>query len=470
MAVMDSLAEDARAAMLDLELHRLHYTYSMIDFETFREDYRYVYRNMGSNPHSVAPLMWRNRAVQANMYVLDASDSNLIYLPSGLTREATQLYVEELLRNGLAAASGQATSSPPIPRPPTPAEIAATLAFESPRASRELAYSVALELSKRFPSVPELAKAAVFLQFALEYYLPLALFPAPVNPGQLAYLRHGVDIYRPLWSPRVQNEYVPIGARVATFLVRWLYNLLTRDSKGWKLGRLFFGRSYIFDVPLALDAPDIAGAQSFHVRVVIPPGLRVAPPVALHPSKVFEGNDLLKFASFDESNVYLYLGRDHIKAILKRRDSTKQQLSDRLGKVRSSANLALLAPLKTKFTKPTPTKWVLDFLTATMYAGLWKIEEESKVRMIVSIPLALARGIFPLIAFLWVPAAIMVVTALLTAMTLDIFIASLSMLFVIVLTTGIFAIDRRVLRGLVLAHAMLALAASIGAYLLSLVF
>ena len=90
---MDSLAEDAKAAMLDLELHRLHYTYSMIDFETFREDYRYVYRNMGSSPHSVAPLMWRNRAVQANMYVLDASDSNLIYLPSGLNRAATSFPV-----------------------------------------------------------------------------------------------------------------------------------------------------------------------------------------------------------------------------------------------------------------------------------------------------------------------------------------------------------------------------------------
>ena len=112
--------------------------------------------------------------------------------------------------------------------------------------------------------------------------------------------------------------------------------------------------------------------------------------------------------------------------------------------------------------------WVLDFVTAAMYAGLWKLEDESKIRLSVSIPLALARGILPLIAFLWVPAVIMVGTAFLEAMTLDVFIAGLSMLFVIVLTTGIFAIDRRVLRGLVLTHAMLALAASVGAYLLSL--
>ena len=465
---MDSLAEDAKAAMLDLELHRLHYTYSMIDFETFREDYRYVYRNMGSSPHSVAPLMWRNRAVQANMYVLDASDSNLIYLPSGLNRAATQLYVEDLLQKGQATGTLQAPSSQLIPRAPTTAEIAAALAFESPRAIRERAYSQVLELSKRFPGVPELSRAAVFLQFALEYYLPLALFPAPVNPGQLAYLRHGVDIYRPLWIPRVRSGYVPIGARVATFLVRWLYSLMTRESKGWKLGGLFFGRSYTFEVPLALDAPEIAGAQSFHVRVVIPPGLRVAPPVALQPNTVFEGNDLLRFASYDESNVYLYLGRNEIQSILKLRDSTKRQLTERFEKIRSTANLGLLGPLKSKFTKPTPTKWVLDFVKAAMYAGLWKLEDESKIRLSVSIPLALARGILPLIAFLWVPAVIMVGTAFLEAMTLDVFIAGLSMLFVIVLTTGIFAIDRRVLRGLVLTHAMLALAASVGAYLLSL--
>src|SRR2546425_6240389 len=84
--VTDPLVTDGAQGIKDFELHRLHYANSMIDLWTFGEDYRYVFRNGGGSDHRVAPLLWRWRMVQANMYVLDAENKNLVYLPSRIAR------------------------------------------------------------------------------------------------------------------------------------------------------------------------------------------------------------------------------------------------------------------------------------------------------------------------------------------------------------------------------------------------
>jgi len=467
---MDSLVDDAKGAILDFELHRLHYTYSMIDLHTFREDYRYVYLNGGSAAHSVAPLLWRNRAVQANMYVLDAANSNLIYLPSGITREATHLSIRGLIQTGLKNVTGQPLPSQPPMSVPTPGEILAGLAFESPRLARDLVYSKVLALARRFPTVTEFSKAAALLLFSFDYYLPLALLPEAIKPGQLAFLRHGVDIYRPVLRSTSSTEYRPLGVRVVRLTLNVLYSIITRRSRRWRLARLFFGGRYDFEVPLALDAVDGAGARSFHLRVVVPPGLRVAGPVELRPENVFGERDLLRFASYDESNVYLYLGRDEVESILKRRDEIKREKVAELAKTKAAARAETLKSLKVKLTKPTVSKWIVDALEGLLDTLVAWMDQESKVHMSISIPLAFAAGIIPLIVFLWVPALIMVLAAVYGAMTLDVFIASLGVLFVVVLSAGIFAIDRRVLTGLVLRHAILALAVGDGAFALSRVF
>lgn len=322
-ATKDPLVEDAKSAIVDFDLHRLHQTYIMVDFETFREDYRYIYRNASISPHSVAPLLWRNRAVQANMYVLDKSGGNLIYLPHDLSNAAIQACIEDLFKKGLGNQVIQHSDVQPNPEPPTATEIAAALAFESSSDAREKAYARARDLSARFPDVPEFSRAATLLQFSLGFYLPLALFDEPILPSQMAFLRHGVDIYGRLGETPAASSFVPLGARLARLSMSLLRGVFERTSKRWRLARLFFGRRYDFEVPLALDAPDAAGAQSFHLRVVIPPGLRVVKPVELLPTEVFKGKGLLRFASFDESNLYIYFRRNDIREILDRRDSVK---------------------------------------------------------------------------------------------------------------------------------------------------
>lgn len=125
--------------------------------------------------------------------------------------------------------------------------------------------------------------------------------------------------------------------------------------------------------------------------------------------------------------------------------------------------------IKPKLTRPSVIKWLLDFLVELRELLMQSLDHASKVHMRVSIPLSFARGLLTLLAFLWVPVTIMLVASIFRVLNLDVFIAGLSVLFVVMLTIGIFAIDRRVLRGLVLTHATMALAVVIGAFVLSLV-
>jgi len=283
----------------------------------------------------------------------------------------------------------------------------------------------------------------------------------------MAFVRHGVDIYRRLAEPAPEASFLPVGARLARFTTKIVYSLLVRTSKWWKLARLFFGRRYDFEVPLALDAPYAAGTRSFHLRVVVPPGLRVVKTVELMPSEVFGEKDLLRFASYDESNLYVYLRMDEIKAVLGQRDLVKRRRTAELEKLRSVPSAETLHVVKHKLMKPTLLKWFVDFLVEIREIFLRSLDHVSKVHLTVKVPLSLARGIPTLIVFLWVPAVILLVTAALRRMDLNVFVAGLGVLFVVMLTIGIFAIDRRVLRGLVLAHSTMALALVVGSFILS---
>src|SRR2546422_6080403 len=79
------------AALSQLVVNRLHYTYSVQDLYTFREDYRYVFSRVGKLRK--LPLQWREREIQANMVTLDANNRNLVYLPSGEVRQIMEGYL-----------------------------------------------------------------------------------------------------------------------------------------------------------------------------------------------------------------------------------------------------------------------------------------------------------------------------------------------------------------------------------------
>ena len=128
---------------------------------------------------------------------------------------ATQECIESLLQRGLGHPSVVALGFQQALSPPTSAEIATALAFESPMATRETVFAKARELSAKFPAVSEFSKVATLLQFSLGFYLPLALFDVPVMPGQMSFVRHGVDIYRRLVAPAPEGSFLPVGARLA---------------------------------------------------------------------------------------------------------------------------------------------------------------------------------------------------------------------------------------------------------------
>src|SRR5437773_12323149 len=167
---MDPIVGDPSRAIDELELHRLHYTYSLVDLRTFREDYRYVYRNADTRPHRVVPLLWRWREIQANMVVLDAADENLIYLPIGITRQAEEAYLESPIRKGIQK----------IPRgqSPNPTRLTAfrqsiqlALQFESAQEVRVEAYNLAHQLATDFPEIQEFTRVTTFLALLSEFYM-----------------------------------------------------------------------------------------------------------------------------------------------------------------------------------------------------------------------------------------------------------------------------------------------------------
>ena len=438
---MDKVVEDVANGIRDWELSRLHYTHEMVDLNTFREDYRYVFRNAGTRSLKAVPLLWRRRHVQANMYVRDAADANLVYLPSELTNLAMETHLKRILRTGFRSVINPAVSLADLLE-----LVHGAVEFESAYEARRQAYQTAVELARQYPTVPQLTDAAVYLALLLEYYLPSAILNEAVAPGDFAFVRHGVDLY----LPAVQREIFEQRFR------RWAHlhpRRITPVQLAWFLlrGRLKYR------VPIPLDALSVAGAKSYHLRLSIPAGLRVLPPIRLEPDSVLSPT-LLGLASHDDNNAYMYLGSRELVSAAKRRvqeAGTRQQIIQRI--YRS------LRAFRDKFPRVHLPQSFAEYFRMSL---LWRLEEAKKVRLELWVRLGIARGMWPLLGLLWVIAGGTALTAFLGALDPSVFLSFLGLLLVAVLTIGIFALDKRILRELVSAHVILSVLVSIGAFIL----
>src|SRR5436190_6725135 len=438
---MDPIVGDASRAIDELELHRLHYTYSLVDLRTFREDYRYVYRNADTRPHRVVPLLWRWREIQANMVVLDAADENLIYLPTGITRQAEEAYLESLIRKGIQK----------IPRgqSPNPTRLTAfrqsiqlALQFESAQEVRVEAYNLAHQLATDFPEIQEFTRVTTFLALLSEFYMPLALLGSPLPPAEFAFVRHGADIYLP---PR--QEHKP----------RWAH-LRVRPIGLKTLFRFFVTGGFVFRTPIAVDAVRLSNARSFHCRVTVPAGLRIRRRFWFWPRFVLSEESVSWRTSYDDGNVYVYFSGEDL-------DIVKQRTSEANASLIQTFENALtrLVAIRTKLGLTGPS---LD-TPASWEAFKARFREGAKVRLELRTPVGVARGVGSLILLLWSVVGATLLCGAMNLLGVDRFLDLLGLLLVVVLTIGIFAVDKRILREFVSAHALSAVAPSVAIYALS---
>ncbi len=436
--------EDAALSILDLELHRLHYTYSLIDQGTVREDYRYIFRNRGKVSHSAVPLLWRRREVQANMTVLDASNSNLVYLPSESNRAVILRYIELLLEPTRNESEGSKRLWSEMDKRALWRHVDRALDFESSLEDREEAYRIVTEISNHFPEVDELIRLKTHLGYARQYYMPLAVLDTPVEPNAFVFVRHGVDLYAPVSVPNTR-----VGVRGPT-----------RPISLRQFGRFLVSFRFNFAAPLPLDAPAAFHAKSLHCRVSLPPGLRVVPgAISLEPQSVFRDLATLSLSSHDDRNVYFYLGTRDIDVALQNRDV---EVTRRLG---MEENLeAAFHELRSKFSR-------LRLPGVVTHAWKNYVENQrevaSRVSLEVQVPVAPARGTIPLVGLLWLVALVGIVASLLGLLNLDRFLSVLALLLVTVVSIAVFALEKSVLRELVIGHSILAVAAVIVAYTFS---
>ncbi len=181
--------EDGARSLEDLHIERVHYTYFLQDFKTFHEDYRYVFRNPTERPHAVLPLLWREREVQANMFVVDAKGVNLIYVPSTVGESIVKKYFRAAWHRFVAAS--------PIEQPEESMEILLRIfSFDVPDNVMNECEEVLANIGARAGDLPEFRAIRRFIRFFADFYIPWVELPRPLYQDESTFLHHGVDIYR----------------------------------------------------------------------------------------------------------------------------------------------------------------------------------------------------------------------------------------------------------------------------------
>lgn len=407
-----------------LVVARLHYTYTFKDPRVYREDYRYVYQT--EVPRLFLPLLWRKRATQANMVTFDAARDNIVYLPSGKSRELTQselerrwnAFIESIPSEDAAPIRDSLTAISPI------------VGVNATGQSFNLAKQVLGELEGRFKGRPEFDS---FLEFAvqlLESYLPYVVSP-PFHESGYLFVHHGVDVLE-------TRRSVPAG-------------------EGWDALSLpealrFFSTGAIrFDIPLPLVSfvsPPWERTESLHVRAILPDGFVVMRgPVGI-PAPAFNSTDILDRSTKDAGLVYTYvtpfegsrvfeqcgqLSRDY--------DETRSQILDQAKKL-----MIAIFTEKHKIRRMASLIGLLPNLNRK-----YKLALEAK-RPRLRIGARVAVGIRPLLVLLWIVVATGYYASLKSSIDPNLLVTLLSALLVVILSLVVFAVEKPYLRWLIYAQ------------------
>ncbi len=434
-------AADA-AVLNELRVVRLHYTYAIRDFNTFREDLRYVYLMPDSQTPVVLPLIWRSRVIQANMVVLDGSGRNLVYLPSRAGDNFTATWLDVLWRDFSQSLSPtrqkQFSSLPGI--------IRALASFELNEGLKRRAVKQVRRLQKIFRNNGKFRHFADFAVKLADSYVPFVYLPDDLRHPRERFLllHHGVDVYEP-------------AGRRSTLSLLWF---------------LICGR-ISFEIPLpvvGISSPPWERTDALHVRVLLPSELQIGRRPVLLPSGLAKISDVFRFKTTEENVFYGYIDTESYKKF--------EQISRRLEQIREKTlrmvlkgatsggrNLERLVSMldwsdRSLSDKKSVASAPLDLTVARVlvrFVGLGFRSISGRPR--IKVKGEVTPGVRTLIAILWIVVGLSYWWSLTTPFELILQATLLSALLVVILSLSVFSIGRRFLREMVSAHSLCAVIA-----------
>src|SRR2546422_5526146 len=321
------------AALRQLAVNRVHYTYSVQDLFTFREDYRYVYSDVGLLRK--LPLLWREREIQANMVTLDAGNRNLVYLPSAEVITIPQNSLRNLWSSFVSSlpSAQQATLQPLL------SDILLVTRFEPTKTDIKTVENALRQLDGISPPPAGARELTEFVRLLQGYYIPFVQIENPESSGYL-FVRHGVDVFLPYHTER-ETERRHIAVSDYT-----LYEIL----------KFLFTGMIHFDVPvpiIAFHLPPWASTEALHMKVNLPAGLEVRGGPRGLPASLFTETKILQLASRDETSIYLYVSKRDGNELLSRRVRASVELEEfaksfrnQLGQFRKEKGKPLLTVLR----------------------------------------------------------------------------------------------------------------------------
>lgn len=417
-------------AIRNLVVNRLHYTYSVQDFFTFREDYRYVYSGVGNL--TTLPLLWREREIQANMVTLDDANRNLVYLPS----RATERLLQGILRTTWddfinSVAKGEQTEIES-----RFGRLLQITKFEPTDLERRAVADLIKELVPRFSQNQSFARVKRLVELLQANYLPFVQYTRGAD-AEYTFLRHGVDVYMP-------TQRTSLGPTRSSARTRYsLLGLL----KFLAIGRIRF------DVRLPLSAfedPPWSRTEALHVKLNIPAGLKIRSKTRGVPASLFENTKVLQHVSVEEDSLYTYVSQDDAVTILASRRRVLEEATQEIKELRDF----LGSDLPPKPGRAPSLRWIL-----TLPGRLRRAREAVQPRL--RLLARMSRGMGTLLALLWLVVVLAYAARLVMLLDFNGFLNLFGALLVVVLSVAVYSIDKPYLRFPVFAHVASAVTAFI---------
>jgi hypothetical protein len=482
------------ALLRQISVRRVHYTRTILDLSTYREDYRSVYSIVFGL--RILPLAWRSRQVQSNMVVTNGEGHNLVYLPSVEIEAINTQILESLLDEVLRADPASAGT--------VQSQRSAILQLGQYNVSPEDTTKVidpAYEALERILAVvtSEKAQGAAdklrrFVSQLERSYLPFVQVSG-FNFDEFTFIRHGVD------------QLAPFGK--------------SSPGRGRKAGMSW--KSYIVlavsgclrirvQLPLEIMENSVpwTTAESLHVRVSVPTGATIWGRPQLQSIQGARSAPVSEItfpesAEHDDRTLYIYLRKEDVNAFKEKVGAQALSRAFQLGEdikrlkeriesdqsprpsiahedggktpeepVALTGHPARRNPIgrKSKKTDSDPPHGLgVESLRAELQQNVADLEKELKKaesrstqnwRAELTLKLRAHAAAYPLLALLWVAALAGAALGVWTSVGSASYGTFLSLLFLVVLTDVIYSLDKPLLIGTIVTHASATVGLALG--------
>lgn len=416
-----------------LSVPRLHYAYTVRTFESYREDYCYLYKNWQSL--RVVPLFWRLREIRANEVVTDAAKHAIPTLPSGEAR----LYLLETLNQYSAEFLAAFTPAVRIALKPILDQLAIATGFDLTKKEIESVESAAETLENLYPGDLRCRALVDFARRLFSFYLPFAVVPAMVT-GDFMEIRQGVDVNRPFIAP--EESVVPPHTEFSV----------------WDMLRFAAWGVIEFEMPIPIEAaasPPWVNTNSIHLQLNLPTGVITRSPPKALPSFLFAGTGVDRLASVNDAYVYSYLGGEEAREVRRiytdlvaSRDKMVRRLSAEVakflvGEIRASARMPRGSHARAAGPLESERGRILE-LSARLTGLNDRVKEAERPRFRVSA--AVGPGVRLLTALLWVVVGLTYSIRFGGWLDAEIFAGLFSSLLLVVLAISVFSLDKPFVR------------------------